>query len=333
MDNNLTTSEASTTDIDFRFFSDDFVSDWKSKLGFYMMVIFLSFGCLGNVLTIVVIFKKPYLRTLTNILITNLGISDLLIGLLNPFYGVPPVIRVFNTEIACVTVTALVTWVFGCSLFNLVAIAVERYIAIIYPFHYQRLLNEKRMIIVSCCVWVYAALWPSLLFITNKFQLGNYCISESVYPSLFSYMYVDLHCVVSVSISLFCYYKIFKVALKSRKQIRAQEMAIKHKMAKDFKTAKMMCLILIFMLVAWTPFTIMHIYVSSPGNHLNDQTYSIKKLYVFVTHLLLVNSIVNPIVYSWQSTLFRRAYMEILGIKTTSVDPATSKTVEDPSAI
>ncbi len=170
------------------------------------------------------------------------------------------------------------------------------------------------MFLLCCSLWMYAAIWPCILLFTHKFKQGRYCISESVYPSWFSYLYIDLHCVLSVSISVICYYKIFRFAFKKKREIQAQERATHSAMSKDFKTAKMMCLILIFMLFAWSPFTIMHIYVSARSGGLHQQGEAVKLAYVVVTHLLMLNSCVNPIVYSWQSSSFRRAYRDLLGI-------------------
>lgn len=119
------------TNIDYRFFSQDSGKDWQIKVGIYCMMMILAIICLANIMTIVAVFKKRYLRTMTNILITNLAFADLMIGLTNPFYGAPSVFKFFNTVWSCAIVTSLVTWMFGCSLFTLAAIAVERYVTTI----------------------------------------------------------------------------------------------------------------------------------------------------------------------------------------------------------
>ncbi len=91
----------------------------------------------------------------------------------------------------------------------------------------------------------------------------------------------------------------------------------------------MMFLILVFMMVVWAPFTVMHIITFFMP--LNDQGTVFKIFYVAFAHFLIVNSCINPAVYAWQSTPFRAAYKEILGIKLNDKERQVSTQQTDSS--
>ena len=94
----------------------------------------------ANILTILAICLSRRIRCFTsNLFILSLAISDMLVGITLPyqlaFYMGSELgkshswclIRFFLIIIAC-----------AVSIWNLIAIAVDRYVAIVYPFHYYR---------------------------------------------------------------------------------------------------------------------------------------------------------------------------------------------------
>lgn len=101
-----------------------------------LMVLIFS----GNTLTILAICLSRRIRSITsNLFILSLAISDMLVGFTLPYHlafymgsGLGSIhtwclMRFFLIIIACCV-----------SIWNLIAIAIDRYIAIVYPLHYVR---------------------------------------------------------------------------------------------------------------------------------------------------------------------------------------------------
>ena len=304
-----------STQVQTLFFSDDPEIDRKIKmivLGISMVLCATPF-C--NIITVIAVYRKPSLRTKINLLIINLSLGDMGVGFTFMMNIILSTLDLFpESRFVCILSTVSLVTPIALCLYTIGAIAVERYLAIVHPFIYERVVTHKRMTAVCIVLWLYSALQASWIWGIGKWSPGTYCVVENVFPVLYSILYVDSHCVVVQGASLVLYYRMFKVALKHRRAIQAQEISVESKVkSSDFKSAKMMFMIIIFMLINWTPFTVMH--MSTLFVNLQEQTTGYKVTYVAAVYITTLNSSINPVVYAWQSTPFRAAYKEILGIK------------------
>jgi neuropeptide Y receptor len=131
---------------------------------FYSLIFLL--GICGNALVVFVVGRNKSMQTITNIFITNLAVSDIMMCMLAvPF---TPMSFFFNS------------WVFGKPLCHIVpmtlcisvyvstltstAIAVDRYFVIVYPF--------KPRMKVYMCVLMIVAIW--IISISISLPLGIY---------------------------------------------------------------------------------------------------------------------------------------------------------------
>lgn len=94
----------------------------------------------GNILTILAVRYSRRLRSvISNQFVLSLAISDILVGLTLPYH----LAFYLSTELgdskhACLLRFFLVIMACCVSIWNLIAIALDRYIAICYPLHYSR---------------------------------------------------------------------------------------------------------------------------------------------------------------------------------------------------
>ena len=138
---------------------------------------FLSYtAIMSNILTIHAIRNTLLLPKPLKTLLLNLAVSDLCVGLLvQPFHIVLLVnwSQQNNTD-GCFTLTAFriaISVFFFPSFFGVMALSVDRFLAIHLHLRYQELVTRKRVIAVVISIWLFS---PFLsLFIYAKWIPGN----------------------------------------------------------------------------------------------------------------------------------------------------------------
>ncbi len=166
-------------------------------------------------------------------------------------------------------------------------------------------------------VWIFVLQCGACIWLSNRWYPGVYCIPETAYSKIYLVILADIFCAPCIPLCFIFYYKIYKVAKKQAMAIQAQEVALGKAtvQTKDIKAAKMMFLVLLFLILSWSPSTLMHFVCKFFP--LEDQGLTYKVVFVSMGHLVLFNACVNPLIYAWQSTPFRIAYKEILHLKLT----------------
>ncbi|XP_065345002.1 dopamine D2-like receptor isoform X2 [Cloeon dipterum] len=184
-----------------------------------LLVLFPLLTLFGNVLVILAVQRERTLQTVTNYFIVSLALADLLVAvvvmpfavyvLVNGTWGLPTFVCDFYIamDVTCST----------SSIFNLVSISIDRYIAVTQPIKYAKHKNERRVWLTIGLVWVISAAIgsPIVLGLNNTpNRLPDLCIfynSDFIIYSSLSSFYIP--CIIMV----FLYYSIFK-ALRSRAQ-------------------------------------------------------------------------------------------------------------------
>ncbi|XP_017002194.2 neuropeptide Y receptor type 6 [Drosophila takahashii] len=138
---------------------DGIIANQFVQIFFYVLyaTVFVL-GVFGNVLVCYVVLRNRAMQTVTNIFITNLALSDILLCVLAvPF---TPLYTFMGRWAFGRSLCHLVSFAQGCSIYistlTLTSIAIDRYFVIIYPFHPRMKLSTCIGIIVS--IWVIALL-------------------------------------------------------------------------------------------------------------------------------------------------------------------------------
>ncbi|CAL1546125.1 unnamed protein product, partial [Lymnaea stagnalis] len=129
-----------------------------------LMSLFITFV---NILTIVVIRRTPFLRTLSNMYVTSLAASDLVVGLglipLSLFYIPSLRDRLFDRNIHfCAFIFGLNLGVSIVSSITMTLIATDRYIYILRPYAYKRVVTRRYVLVLVCLTWVFGVLYGLL---------------------------------------------------------------------------------------------------------------------------------------------------------------------------
>ena len=113
--------------------------------------------CTGNLLTCLVIFRYQHLHTHTNALVASLAATDLVIGMVFvPTSSLPLIVgdSVLKNRFFNLFMKGPYYYTLYLQLINLVAIALDRYIAIVYPYKYAVLITKRSVGVVITCMWL-----------------------------------------------------------------------------------------------------------------------------------------------------------------------------------
>ncbi|XP_076105649.1 neuropeptide receptor 15-like [Mytilus galloprovincialis] len=288
-------------------------------------------GVVGNSLVIFAVLLNRKMRTsMTNLLITNLAIADLVILLL----GIPETILFMTNKgwtldkMACKSNRfILVTALYG-SVLTLIALCIERYVAIIHPIKAHILCNKRRITAVLGCLWPFAfgAGLPTLFFNDVRILPGKedpYCTimfpyNHETFYKVFKYVESVLFYFIPLGIQLSLYLLISKhlftgsdrlhrrVTIRSANGSSIERHSEALKLRRGVIKMLMMCVIVYF--VSYSPNQILLIVET-----IRPATFHENFSYIVFTMIVAnINSAANPVLYSIFSQNFRKCFKLIL---------------------
>jgi len=186
-----------------------------------ILIIMTVFNLGGNGFTLITIRLTPRLWTKTNFILASMLVSDVISGVCMLWYTpFQIVIYVFNNpchyNVAITVITPLYKITAYVSVYHLILISAERYIAIVYPLHYETKFTDRRVKWAISACWVFGI----LINLTSNLWLINADLRKCVLiPAQYSLLTVVAG-YIPVCVSLFiCYGKIFAIARRQRQRI------------------------------------------------------------------------------------------------------------------
>lgn len=161
----------------------------RSFAGVFLPVIYaltLVVGLAGNALVVAVYASKVRLRTLTDVCILNLAVSDLLLLFTLPFWAADAVHGWMLGLWACKLTSFLYSTNFSCGMLLLACISVDRCAAVVRSFSGRTSPSprvSRRWLLVCLALWVAASFLglPELIFSTVKHSHHRMACTE-IYP-------------------------------------------------------------------------------------------------------------------------------------------------------
>lgn len=117
-------------------------------------------GLIGNGTLVYIVFKNKSMHTKPNVLIVSLAIGDFLLILVSvPFTTTYYVLREWYLgTVVCKLDEFMQTVSLGISVFTLVALSADRFLAIVYPFTAYCSVTKTRVRAVALSIWIVAIL-------------------------------------------------------------------------------------------------------------------------------------------------------------------------------
>uniref|UniRef100_A0AAY5EXH0 Galanin receptor type 1 n=1 Tax=Electrophorus electricus TaxID=8005 RepID=A0AAY5EXH0_ELEEL len=289
----------------------------EEPLGAEFAIVPVVFGCIfflgvvGNSLVIVVIgrIKTRRSRSTTNIFILNLSIADLSFLL----FCVP-----FQA-----TIYSLPEWIFGAflckfvhyflmvsmlvSIFTLVAMSVDRYIAVVLSKKSPCIRNRRNALLGVCIIWmlsfIFAVPVAQHQILTNHPHAPNSSFCWEIWTERVArHTYKVTILIIGYLLPLVlitCSYA--KVLYHLHKKIKNISKKSEHSKR---KTAQTVLLVVAAFLFCWMPHHIIAMWVEFGVFPLSDASFAFR----ITSHCLAYgNSCVNPILYAFLSENFRKA--------------------------
>ncbi|XP_064467308.1 prolactin-releasing peptide receptor-like [Ornithodoros turicata] len=311
-----------TSDFD-PFASHDYlyITSIPAVRAFFYCIYVLIFivGVCGNMLVCFVVFHKNNMQTVTNFFIANLAMSDILLCTLAvPF---TPLYHFMTTWVFGSVLCHVVPYAQGVSVyisaFTLMAIAIDRYFVVIYPFRARMRLRVSVGIVLS--IWVVSGLLtlPYGIFMTliqdNTDEKRFYCEEEWPYEvnrKTFSSLTTTLQFLVPFSIISFCY---VRVCCKLRDRVRAKPGAKSLKQMERMRTRRtnrMLIAMVIIFATSWLP---LNLYNLVADFYIPASKWAYSNAFFFVSHAVAMSSTCyNPFLYAWLNENFRKEFKLVL---------------------
>uniref|UniRef100_A0A6V7JM72 G-protein coupled receptors family 1 profile domain-containing protein n=1 Tax=Bracon brevicornis TaxID=1563983 RepID=A0A6V7JM72_9HYME len=299
---------------------EDYVTSliWVQAIFYFLYGLIFVVGIFGNALVCFVVVRNPQMQTVTNLFITNLALSDILLCVLAvPF---TPLYTFLGRWVFGKTLCRLVPYAQGVSIYistlTLSSIAVDRFLVIIYPFH-------PRMKI-KVCLSVILAIWVVALFLTLPYGLymsleepqGRVPLCEEHWPDptfrqIFSSFTSILQFVIPVLVIGFCYVCV-SIRLNDRARHKPGTKTSRREEAdreRKRRTNRMLIAMVGIFTICWLPMNILNI-VDDFNVDISNWAYF--RLCFFITHALAMSSTCyNPFVYAWLNDNFRKEFMHV----------------------
>lgn len=269
-----------------------------------LMCVLTAGGC--SLLIAVILMCQQLRRIPSNLLLGSLAASDLMIGLLlQPFNsamvvcalstdGSPSLPELIPKYIRVYIESVLV----HLSCLNIVAITLDRYLCITYPFQYHDKVTKSKVFMALVVNWAVSVTLPLLRFVPSFSMTAIRILQIFVISSV-------------LFIVMFCYMKIFRIAQRHKKQIICQMQAASQGLREqEFKSANTVFIVVAAVILCYTPLLVAQFLCIF--NPLYDRLKIVKR---FAITSCLLQSSLNPIIIFYRSRKFRRFAKRLLKCK------------------
>ena len=264
---------------------------------------FLSYtATMLNIVSILAIRKTSLLPRTLKTLLLSLAVSDVGVGVVcQPFYTSLLIRSLQENNPGCNTymVFNVITGMFALASFlGVVAVSVDRFLAIHLHLRYQELVTHKRVVAVVISIWVISIFRSSMALWASHRNLNPISITSGV---------------VGLCVTTVVYIRVYLTVRRHKNQIhvlQVLQVAQTGQMtnfANLIKSTISVFYVYLAYLVCYFPFLISTAMFEAYGPSITWKRYALSSF-----TLVFLNSSLNPVIYCWKMRHIRHAVMNIL---------------------
>ncbi|XP_014672934.1 PREDICTED: 5-hydroxytryptamine receptor-like [Priapulus caudatus] len=284
----------------------------------YLLIPINLISIFANLFVIVAVTRTSHLQEPAPKLIANLAVADFIICVRIVFIAPMTFLIEFPPKIICFGYCAVVTLLALASTNSLIAINVDKYIAILRPLHYYQIVTPRVILLMVVLAWSFAVFLSVSSLIGNRWQPDQLCIYDIVSSkrAVISGSVFTVMCVIAIA---FIYAYMMMIAKHHQRQIHqkpsnsgSQEAGATGKsfsaeLAKHLKLAKTFGIVVGAFGVCWTPHFILML-LSVPDVY--HDTLGVATGFGYM--MADTNSFMNFFIYASKNSQFRAAFRAVL---------------------
>ncbi|KAM4615920.1 adenosine A2a receptor a [Polymixia lowei] len=294
-----------------------------SVLYIVLEVLIAAFSVLGNVLVCWAVCLNSNLQSITNFFVVSLAVADIAVGVLAIPFAIIISTGFCSNFYGCLFIACFVLVLTQSSIFSLLAIAIDRYIAIKISLRYNSLVTGQRARGIIAICWVLSiiiGLTPMMGWHKYSDNVKNStcspglmkCLFEEVVSMEYMVYFNFFACVlIPLLLMLAIYLCIFMAA---RRQLKLIELKAVHgeksrsTLQKEVQAAKSLAIIVGLFAVCWLPLHIINCFTLFCPLCARPPAW-IMYVAIILSH---ANSVINPFIYAYRIREFRRTFRKII---------------------
>ena len=257
-----------------------------------------------NALVIIAVMKRRELQKPSNILLSSMAVTDLLVGAisipLSALDGFLLPYQILPAQHIC-TLDAATAWfsitLTICSLVHLVVIAWERYVAIQKCMEYRVIVTKSRLKKLAVIAWISG---PVFVFSTSTISIA-----------------VNGHITIEVIAALICcmlalivyFYVMVYLGVRKQKFNQVSQVSVLVRMKLENRVAKTTAFVTAALIFSFIP--VVSLALLGRVFPVLREMSTVR----VVETLMFSNSLVNPLIYCYRDCRFKKAVLEILRVK------------------
>ena len=291
----------------------EFKSRSKTKVilesGLFMLILLFLF--VGNSLTLLVLLLNRRMRTIPNMFVASLAVSDLLLGVFSVgALGIPTLVTShwpFNDTICQFQGFIIITTVVA-SIQTMVLMAVNRYFRIVKSTKYGRYFTKKKTLTMIFVTWLYSFCFPLIHLLRGKkmiFHPSKFFCSFPIESNAFLAYGFRLYVGFLTGVIIYCYFRIFKTVRQHNNNFPGNP--INPLNVEEVKVALTIFVVVALFNLCWIPVLTIDLV-----DTVKQKWTFPPEAYLAYTFLATISSALNPLIYGVLNKSFRKNYLKVL---------------------
>uniref|UniRef100_A0A8P0S9V4 Melatonin receptor type 1A n=2 Tax=Canis lupus familiaris TaxID=9615 RepID=A0A8P0S9V4_CANLF len=256
------------------------------------------------------------LSALGNLFLVSLALADLMVVL----YPYPlTLVAIFHDgwalgEVHCKASAFVMGLSVIGSVFNITAIAINRYCYICRSVAYHQICRRWHTSLYICLIWLLtlAAVLPNFLMGSLEYDPRIYsCTFIQTASAQYTVAVVVIHFLLPITVVSFCYLRIWLLVLQARKKVKSEpKLRLRtYNVCPSIRSFLTMFVVFVIFAICWAPLNCIGLAVAINPEEIAPQVP--EGLFVTSYFLAYFNSRLNAIVYGLLNQNFRREYKKI----------------------